>query len=232
MKNLALLFAAALAAIPSIAADNLEPDDTYFQNYHDQVNSTLKEVFAPDVLTRMTVEPSFSVEYAVALKEDAGANKIVSITAEQQLWKFQVLEMMKRGEITSSDMDGKNTTADEIKRLEASLPKDPNEVKVERCEVAVDSGLAARIVSVWKQMLLGVHVVPYEGGLDGVFYRFSMPVDGKDVAGQTWSPNPDSKPGRLVEIAETMRAYCQKKNETMATKLGGQVGALLKRLNP
>lgn len=38
------------------------------------------------------------------------------------------------------------------------------------------------------------------GGADGVTYHF----EGVGMAGQTWSPRPDTRVGRFVEVAHTL----------------------------
>ena len=231
-KLVRFVVAAVLFVVPVSAADYLEPDDAFFKSYHDQVKSVFKEMYEPGVRVRMTVEPSFSVEYAVAVKQTGEKFAVISVTAENQLWRFEVLKQMKAGAISASDDKGNDTTAAEIKKLEASLPKNPNEVKVERCEVPLDAALAGRIIAVWRKMLAGVAAAPYDGGLDGTFYHFSAPVDGKELAGQTWSPSEDSNTGRLVMIAETARNYCQKRNPSDIATLQKQADELARILPP
>lgn len=41
-------------------------------------------------------------------------------------------------------------------------------------------------------------------GMDGVTYHFSMDLGRETMAGKTWSPDPESKPGKLVKISDLM----------------------------
>ncbi|MGA7712014.1 MAG: hypothetical protein WCA81_08940 [Rhizomicrobium sp.] len=230
MNRFVLAAAALLWTLPVFGADHLEPDDKYFSSYHDRVTSAFKELFEPGVLARMTVEPSFSVEYAVAVKQTDKTFTIISVSTEDQLWKYEVLKQMKAGQIAVSDDKGNDITAERIKELEASLPKNSDDVKVKRCEIPLDASVAGRAIRVWIVMLQATKAAPYDGGPDGAFYHFSAPVDGKELAGQIWSPPRESNPGRLVVIAETMRRYCQTKDASEAAALQKQVDDLAKRL--
>src|SRR5271169_162225 len=63
-------------------------------------------------------------------------------------------------------------------------------------------------------------------GSDGDTYHFSL-TDGFDrLAGKTWSPDEITKPGKLVDIAFTMRDLCKTKDKRLLAKLGAQVEEL------
>lgn len=78
--------------------------------------------------------------------------------------------------------------------------------EVRRSIVSISEATAEVIRSAWLKMLLGArHDADAEIALDGVTYYF----DADSMSAQTWSPRPDSAPGRLVTLAELLRRYAE-----------------------
>lgn len=217
MRKLVILCIAALFGFPSgaQAETHLIPEISIYSptmDYQPGYMHLEMHVFAPaftnGVRARVIVEPSFSEEFAVGIREQEGTYRFFYYTAPQHLWDYAVLELMKRGEITSSK-DGKPTTADEIAKLQSSLPADPNSIKLTQCEIPVQPQLAQSLIGIWRTLLLQTHYDENaESGLDGDTFHFSMHDRDRDLAGQVWSPPDDTNIGKLVAIVYSVRKAC------------------------
>jgi hypothetical protein len=209
---------------PVVVEDHLIPEDSIYDGmasfapgYDRALLASFKDVFEEDVIVRAIIEPSFETEFAVGLKKDGETYKVIYQEVSEQLWQYSVLDMMKRGEITSATSDGKSTTADEIAKLEKSLPANSKDVKVNRCERAVDAPLGKEIVAVWKEMLLQSRYSAQSSiVVDGTTFHFSGVFDYQRMAAQTWSPDERTKTGMLANLAYHMKAFC-----TGYTRSGG-----------
>lgn len=204
---LVAIFLYGLAA-PVSADDRLQPEAADFADYHATEMRVFREAYAGDVVARVVVEPSFQHEYAIALALDGGAYRLFVLEPSEQIWSYTVLKMMKDGSITTGDDKGKATTADEIKKLEDSLPAHPELLKLTRCEIAIPPDVAARVIAAWKLMLTTT-VATTSSGLDGEFYHFALRDKDNTLAGVTWSPVAASNPGRLVDMAFALRDACK-----------------------
>jgi len=73
----------------------------------------------------------------------------------------------------------------------------------------VDAKLADTIAQGWLTMLWNVRYQPTdEIGADGTTFHFSGFCRGVgQLSGQTWSPDPATPTGRLVALAEAIKAY-------------------------
>ena len=100
-----------------------------------------------------------------------------------------------------------------------------------RCEIAVDAGLGARLVEVWKTMLSQVGPAGEAPmGQDGATFHFSMRDDFHVAGGQVWSPPQGSKTSMFVVISRTMTKLCVSRDETLFAALNTQTDELLKQL--
>ena len=101
----------------------------------------------------------------------------------------------------------------------------------ERCEIAIDAALGARLVQVWKIMLSRARPSDKSPmGQDGATFHFSMRADFHVAGGQVWSPPQGSKTEMLVVITQTMRKLCASDDKPRRATLDAQTGALLKQL--
>jgi len=236
-------FPAALVAIlvsiaPALAGDHLEPEDSIYSGvapfqpgYDRAMVASFADAFKADVEASAIVQPSFEPEFAVGVKQDADGYRIFYQEASQQLWQYSVLEMMKRGEITSADANGKSTTAEDIAKLEKSLPPNPKDVKINRCEYAIDSDLGAKIVDDWRRMLLGTRYAKRPRmGIDGTFYHFFAKSGYQGMAGKTWSPDPATATGMLAQLADSMKTLCTTKRDLTLREVEKLTGALASKL--
>ena len=234
-----VLLSASLLASPASSQDHLTPEhsviggDDFDIDYESMVREVFHEAYARNVMLRMVEEPSFSPEFAVGIKQDKGAS-IFAISSDKELGSYDVLKGMKDG---LANAPNKKAQQDAIDRLSATLPKDYHDVRLHRCQIGIDSDLAARITKVWRNVLLETqYVQPLKGpdgkekdietiNVDGVTFHFFLRDTSGLLAGQTWSPS-DNKPAMLVEIAETMAEYCDSKDKKVLAKLSGNVDAL------
>jgi hypothetical protein len=224
--------------------DHLVPEQSvyfgpkYDVEYESRVIAVLRGAFDADVRVRMIAEPSFQPEYTVGLSEDAGEYRIFALEPAVPLYSYQILEDLERGAIASVGKSGEMKS--EIAKLRSTLPADYHDVKVNRCQTSVDSRLGGRLIDVWQRMLLQTR---FEGDpddkapetetirMDGEDFHFSMRSRFGALEGKTWSPSLPSKPAKLVEIAETMRAYCTRRDDKTIARLSKRVDALLEELN-
>jgi hypothetical protein len=211
--------------IPAQSGSRLQPEDAGFADYRSSERRVFDAAFAPGVVARMIGEPSFEREYAVGLASDGGKYRIFVLEPSAQIWSYTILKMMKDGSITSTDGNGRSTTADQIRQLEAALPPHPEDLKLARCDVEVRPELAVRIVESWRHMLATTEPT-HALGLDGAFYHFAVRDGGSERRGQTWSPDAASNAGRLVAIAIAMRDACKTRSNAALSAIPGLADAI------
>ena len=198
------------------ATEHLEPEDSRFSGIPilDEYNWTVITAFDVnydfDVKAKVIVMPSFHPEYALGIKKINNDYTVFHYVAEMSYWGYTSLKMMK-SEVIQVVEDGElQRDIEGIKKIESTYPGDFRDIKINRCEASLTPALAIDIIELWNHMLLKTTYAPeYSGGPDGVTYHFSN----NSMAGQTWSPNPKSEPGKLVDIVRGMISYCNKTNE-------------------
>jgi hypothetical protein len=210
------------------------------KRYDERIVDVLADGYADDVTLRAVVLPSFSPEYLVGLRSD---HRVFYLRPTIQLWGDERLRMLPAGSVDfsqdgNSKDDASKRQTNEFEGWASHLPAHPKDVPLTRCERPLDAAVARQVSTAWNGVLLETRYSPTETpGVDGVTYHFS--ANHHDVladrisplrflAGETWSPPSDSKPGRLAELAETLVRFCDGKAE--ATELERQADALAKRL--
>jgi hypothetical protein len=237
------ILAVALAALLASSAAGqkrlvpAEPEDGLLAEHRARVRTVLKDVYGPDIRLRAVVEPSFQVEYAVALRQEGSGYEIVTLRPSRQIWTYAAIARLKSGHAgtfrtTGDDFSGDlvDTTAESIADLREGLPENPADLPVSRCAAPVDADTAAGLLRAWHLMLLQVRPDKNSlGGADGTTYSFSMEEGGRTLSGETWSPRRRTRPARLAAIAEAMLGYCQTRDPSqlrriseLARKLGGR----------
>jgi len=243
MNRLALLFAAAALGVAPVAAqtstkpyvpsygfDHLVPipsafDTAYWDDdYPKIVGTVFKEAFGKGVHARVYVTaagPGPTVSDMIFLKERDSEYRIVYLHTAVPLWMYRA-GLKEANRKMHFPLD----------------PLDYHDIVPTRCDISVPASLGVRIVDVWKKVLLETR---YESkrarGADGADYIFSMETQYDDfqstrtLAGTTWSPDEQSKPGRLAEIAYTMQLLCQHDPDASLRKLDSEVQQLSKRFN-
>lgn len=99
------------------------------------------------------------------------------------------------------------------------------------CSVDLPPKLGMHIEAVWQQMLLSTGPARQFKTV-GDNYRFSMSVNGQEIAGQIWSPQPSSVPGQFVGIVHTMRDLCTSKDPALQHQLHHETAQLYRQLVP
>ncbi|MEA3008921.1 MAG: hypothetical protein QOJ91_613, partial [Sphingomonadales bacterium] len=96
-----------------------------------------------------------------------------------------------------------------------------------RCALAVDKSSATALTAAWRRMLGSVRQgEELLAGADGTSYTFSMEVEGRTLAGETWAPRPDTRPGRIARLAEAMREYCETREAGRLPEIAELAGRL------
>lgn len=88
---------------------------------------------------------------------------------------------------------------------------DPDEIAISQHSLEITSDLADAFTDALGKALLTVaNVNQTSRGLDGTTYHFSAMHPQKGwLSGKTWSPNPATVAGRLVDLVERLRRYVQ-----------------------
>ena len=218
------------------SAEHLEPEDSLYTGissieYNQMVLNYLREANDRDVLARVFVYPSFEPEYAIGIKKKEESYTIFKISPTLELWGYETISMLKEDlNIAVEDKDI-IMAKEAIKEYEETYPKNYLDVPIKRCDVKIQESLANDIVSLWEQMLLETR---YEKSqlfiLDGVSYHFSMNIGTQILAGQTASPDKETKPGKLVALTDAMASFCKKKTKTKLRALKRSKVSLRKAL--
>ena len=227
-----------------MAAEHLVPEDNEFTRadlsegaislapYYTMVVTALEGAFAPDVRARVIVMPSFTPEYAVGIKVNEDRYTIFHLGLDAQLWRYETLKSLEEvnpaflGDSAAEDLN------DTIAELRSALPEDFRDVGIEACEIEIAPALGSTIMRIWNTMLLQTRYAETGNfGRDGTDYHFSMVGGGQLLAGKVWEPPPDSKTGRLVSIAATMKNLCLTGDTNLIGQLQPQLDALLTQLS-
>ncbi|HWM61776.1 MAG TPA: hypothetical protein VNN98_06465 [Rhizomicrobium sp.] len=233
-----LILAALLLASPAAAQQHRQPEDhlepegailggTAFSASYDMlVRDLLHDAYDMSVDVRMVALPSFVPEYAVGLRsfETTGTGavkriargapyRIFVLSPQAQIWTYESISSLKRGQEQAFDKIGNSRQQAAITELEAKVPTNPHDLKIDRCEADISGVLGDRIVQLWGKMLLATrYSAQYSAGADGVSYHFSASVPKAGMlAGQVWTPDRNSATSTLVTLADAMRAVCEKK---------------------
>jgi hypothetical protein len=257
MQRIILVFVAAMLGMAPAYSQKQRPDhltpersilsDGSSMRYEELIVDVLADGYARDVTLRAVVLPSFALEYLVGLREGESGFQVFYLRPTISLWHYAVQRWGNEAmgfrvgggttfEIDQSKNDIARRRADETTKPKPPLPADPKDIPLIRCEKPLDAAVARRVSAGWSGVLRETRHPPAGSmpGLDGTAYHFSgyFQVEGfmfRDfLAGQTWSPPRDSKPGRLAELAGTLVQYCDGKAE--ATELERQADALAERL--
>lgn len=258
MKRFLSAFAATVISVSSAVAapsstriserpDHLVPESSVlggneallFQDYYNLIYHILSDGFDRDVEVRAVVLPSFSPEYLVGIRGAAPGQMpnyhVFYLRPKVSLWGYQSLQSLENG-LTEMKTKGADETlikaqTAEIARLKTFLPPRAEDITLEHCERSMDVVLARQVKKVWVRTLQQTHYPTQSNiGFDGVSFHFSAWNEYQPLEGQTWSPDPTSKPGMLADLAEALVGFCDGK--VQAGSVEHQVDALTKRLAP
>lgn len=248
MRFVALILIGLLTAASAATPDHLEPErsilggDLRRAEYHTMVVTALAKAYEnTQVLARVVVLPPFSPEYAVGISKERGDYKIFRLSPEKHLWLYELLRLYESGSVTVEE-NGKDATAEHIRKLRAELPPSYRNVKLNECEIAIDTDLGERIRKLWKEVLFQTRYYddsPKDCPLnatcitfttDATHYHFSMPFKMRDLSGETKSPDDASSPGKLVAISDLMAKACMSSDQSLLPEIGRQVRLLSARI--
>ena len=105
--------------------------------------------------------------------------------------------------------------------------RDNASVECASTDVALPDDLGSLLCDVWRAMLLRTRYPKRFGvGRDGVNYHFETHGGGVGfMSGKTWSPRPDTAPGKLVELCSLLLRYT-KADEASRPKLLDEIREL------
>ena len=187
---------ALLLAPCAFGLEHLEPETSQFEgpgrhDYDAALIATFKDAYSKDSVLRAIVSPSFFSDSAIALKKRRSNYILHGLTSKKSVWY-------------SAHEDEEGTKFEPV--------------DITECEQSIDTSLGQQLTKVWETMLLATRYQRKDFiGLDGVTYHFSMSASWGRLAGKAWSPEPDTLPGKLVEVTDAMVVYC-KSGETDALK--------------
>ncbi|MCL2715667.1 MAG: hypothetical protein FWD68_14050 [Alphaproteobacteria bacterium] len=122
------------------------------------------------------------------------------------------------------------STGHSVFYLRNRFPEVDESLPLADCTKPIDAATAQLLSAAWIWMLRDArHPQCPRIGLDGTTYQFYADTPEGALAGQTWSPEPDSNSGRLVELAEAVAHYCNGKLDEAdlqrrSTELCGRLG--------
>jgi hypothetical protein len=256
MNKLALLcisigLGVAPSFIQSAAKPNhLIPDISSVANGWSQTNvaseirffTVFGQGYGEDVELRAVAFPSFSNEYLVGIRsthDDGGTitgYRAFYLMPKISLHAYESLRGAEGGLVAMDPNDPQDAEAYKkqsayIAQLKAALPTEPKDIPVAQCEKPLENSVAEKIATVWRGVLLETHYdLEGSGGNDGITYHFYASGKYQSLAGWTWSPDKDSKPGMLTDVADTLVAYCDGK--AVAADLEKKANALARALRP
>ena len=203
---------------PTPAQDHLEPQAPFpgSEQYWVDMRQVFAEAYAPNVILRVFKSPSLGIEDVVTgIRETNGSYEAFIITSSSRVWDLEEVRQIKAGGKNGIRPDG--TLADgspysPYVRLVQETPASAAQIKTKMEAASISTRLAKRIAKVWQKELLAAKV-PTEKrqGFDGEVFSFSAPVEGRGtVTAVIWSPQDESKMGRLVSLTETLGKFARK----------------------
>jgi len=199
MKTLIVLLLVATNAYGAeIQKNYLKPELSIFTGFAEITDyySKLVKVFSrayenksPEnrIVIRVIVNPSFSSEYVIGIRQEGDKYIAFKLTAKENVW----VNIQESREKTKS----------------GGLPQKKIEVDISEMEVSEQTYKA--IKTSWKKMIQNTKY-PNElsGGLDGISYHFT---DSNLRSGWAWNPEPESQTGYLVKLTELLGQLTESK---------------------
>jgi hypothetical protein len=216
MRRVAWLLPAALAlASPASAQRLLAPDEG--DAYRDLLRGVFTEAHGGDAVLSATIMPNSAPEKAVMLiRPRRGGASILVLEPRVHLWRYQLIAMMETGEVRRIDDPSDKQTQKELRELRRGLPKDPTDVRLERCERRLPSRIAPQIEEAWRVMLeeTGIEQDP---DARIYFHATTYAFAQRNVEGEKrgWIYGGHTgRVRRLIALAHGMDDYCQGKKSS------------------
>jgi hypothetical protein len=216
MKTRTILLVQFLSLVQAASAqEHLIPDSSLLAEPDDfliNLSRVFVQAFDHRVSLRAVVIPSFEKEYAVGIQETKkGEAEVFVLSPSSQIWDTKILKEYEEGKVRSY-VNGKPVAIQDdenYQKLKKTTPDDYRKIKVTRRARPIPKDLANRVTALWHERLLEVrHPADLDLGTDGDTYYFSAWVQGRgQLSGHIWSPDPDSRTGRLAAVVASLSDY-------------------------
>ncbi len=232
LRGIRALIAAAAWVFSSGASppDHLYPEDSPFDHaiadtilnsYALSLVSVLKDIYE-ETTARVIVVPSFETEFAVGVAQDGDLFRLVTLRPDKQIWLFLIRDEYRNEDRSSYSEKQRRQRDENLKSLDAELPRSLTGVNVARCEAPLEAEIGAVLLKLWERALRETrYPATYWLGLDGVEYHFSGQFGRSPMmSGRTWSPRPGTTMGRLVGIVTLLNEACPTKDRSKLEEAG------------
>jgi hypothetical protein len=152
------------------------------ESYQMETDSVIDEARAGKVLLGFTAYPSFEPEWGIRILQNAKNESLLRVVQfKKSVWYSAYQEHAK-----------------------GTFQRDPSKANLERSvhEIPVSKELLGLLLKVVGREVAAASTANAQFGLDGESYKFT--AGGKSCA-TTWSPDSDTRAGRLVAIFEALR---------------------------
>jgi hypothetical protein len=203
---------------PAPAQDHLEPQAPFpgSEQYWVDLRQVFAEAYGPNVILRVFRLPSLGIEDVVTgIRETNGSYEAFIITSSSRVWDLEEVRQIKAGGRNGIRPDGTLADGSPLSpyvRLVQETPASAAQIKTKKEAASISARLAKRIAKVWQKELLAAKVpTKKREGLDGEIFSFSAAIEGRGaVTADIWSPQDDSRMGRLVSLVETLGKFARK----------------------
>jgi hypothetical protein len=147
----------------------------------------------------------------VMIRGRRGAASIIVLEPKVHLWRYQLIAMMETGEVRRIDSPSDKQTQKEIRELRRGLPKDPMDVRLERCERRLPLPIASKIEEAWRVMLeeTGIEQDPDRRiYFHATTYSFAQRNFEGEKRGWIYGGH-TGRVRRLIDLAHGMDEYCK-----------------------
>lgn len=212
LVKILLLAAVALALCGGQAmADEWKAADSHLDVCHDHsLDPYLVKVDAislkamPGAMKLMVrVLPSFIPEWAVGVTAQGGTYRLTAVEFNQSLWASSWVKT------------GRQTMQQDFSVAKATVTAHT---------VRISTELYQLLATEWHRSIRAARPPDISGARDGTSYYFKLP---SGECGLAWSPDQDSRNGRLVALVDALRAAAKKKAQAQSDKT---TRALLKQV--
>jgi hypothetical protein len=202
------------AVAAAIEKDHLEPPISAFTyvpivtDYRADIVKIFKKAYDPSVRIKAFVLPSFSQEYVIGIRERENKYYAFKLSVKEQYWTiYHEIYINKTKDITAK-----------------------GKVELSECEATISKRAYEILNQAWHKMILKTQYYndTHRRGLDGTSYYFiSSPM----LIGYTWSPEPITQTGYLVNLSELLGQLAESKGSKQIEKKIIETGTqLLKSL--
>lgn len=188
------VIASALLAIlqptaASSADDRLEPCRVIFPEYENRLESISHAMMPGKVELWVRVIPSFRPEWSVGVSTDKGRYFVTHVVFQESLWSRSVIRT------------GPNTGSHDFAK--------PH-VETTVATANISGKLYEALRSEWARSIAAIHLSK-AAGVDGVTFEFLS----AGRCGKAWTPDPEARNGRHVELAKALARLADSKGEAL-----------------